>query len=447
MRMQVVENHRNGATRRRTMCILVLIGACVTFLNVACILSPFTVVVVEKSASSSLRKSTLLYTATDNPPPVCSHFQELYGSEFSSTAMQDAIHQATAFHQGGGSLQAVQHYLDQQVGPTMKRNELSYKPLDKADQENFDYKHPPPVKEYLRKHYQTHDADRSGYGKLLPVKFFGPTFRKTLHKDKTRARWMDVLEGWDSERFQVAVGPVLPTCPHMTTLSQGTYEHKSFCAVAPNEKKKKQDATDCHIFSVGSNDQWSFEKELLTLHPECHIHTFDCTLENDKPKNKPKDERITFYPFCISGETTTQEDNTVTSSIRSGAKNATEVSKYKSRNYKPYHKLVQATGIRHSPKVLKMDVEGFEYDVLTNMLDATPSSMLPQQIVMEVHFATRMVDLEWMLRTRQTAEMAMFFDLLYNKGGYMAANVKYVEGCPTCMEILLVRMHCAEEAV
>lgn len=62
--------------------------------------------------------------------------------------------------------------------------------------------------------------------------------------------------------------------------------------------------------------------------------------------------------------------------------------------------------------------------------------------MMEVHYGTRMVEVEWMLRTRQAAEMALFFDTLFNTGGYMPVIRKYFRGCPTCMEILLLRVHC-----
>jgi hypothetical protein len=94
-----------------------------------------------------------------------------------------------------------------------------------------------------------------------------------------------------------------------------------------------------------------------------------------------------------------------------------------------------------------MDVEGFEFDVLTAMLQDLTSDgemiIWPEQIMMEVHYMTRMVDIDWMLRTRQAAEIALFFDMLWNAGGYLPVKVQYFgEWCPSCMEILLLRVRC-----
>jgi hypothetical protein len=67
-----------------------------------------------------------------------------------------------------------------------------------------------------------------------------------------------VIEMWNHEWFQVAIGPVLPICPQMMTFSEGTYENKSFCVAYCNASAKNDN--DCHMLSIGSNDQWSFEE-------------------------------------------------------------------------------------------------------------------------------------------------------------------------------------------
>jgi hypothetical protein len=365
----------------------------------------------------------------------CSHLSGLYDGRLSS--VHDAIHAADDFHVNGGSLKAVQEYLDRQIPLTLDRLEISYDPTEKSQNNNV------PVDEYLRQYFATHDVPRGGYGQPLPLTFSSKSnskhLQKTLHRDRKQHRWIDVMENWHHDRFQVAVGPALPPCPHLAKFSEGTYEAKNFCIpdLATQESgHSEDDNSDCHIFSIGSNDQWGFEEEILQKLPGCHVHTFDCTLKDNSPLKKPNSAKVHFYPHCVKGET------------KNGSEIQTDTSKIgDSKSYKTYHDLVQVTGIHQPPKVLKMDIEGFEFDVLSSMLKSSPPTTWPQQIMMEVHFATRMIDLEWLLRTRQTAEMAMFFDLLYNKGGYMPAHVKYIDGCPTCMEILLVRVHCAEEGV
>lgn len=110
--------------------------------------------------------------------------------------------------------------------------------------------------------------------------------------------------------------------------------------------------------------------------------------------------------------------------------------------YLPYHKLVAATLVlQTAPKLLKMDIEGFEYNVLETVLSGDPT-FWPEQIMMEVHWATRMVKLPWMTRTRTAGEIAMFFGMLFNHGGYIVANSRVFDGCEPCMEVLLVKVLC-----
>ncbi|KAL3905846.1 MAG: hypothetical protein SGILL_009512, partial [Bacillariaceae sp.] len=254
---------------------------------------------------------------------------------------------------------------------------------------------------------------------------------KVLHGGgREGKRWVDVLEDATPERFQVAVGPMAPPCPQMMHFSENEgLEEKSFCV--ESDLTTQTEADSCHIFSIGSNDQWNFETSLRQKLPHCHTHTFDCTLSGP-PKHQPKnDEKVHFYPYCVSGG---RDDNGTIE----------KPNQQSSREYLSYLDLWKATSIQHPPKLLKMDVEGFEFDVLTSMLQSFDSSgFWPEQIMMEVHYITRMVDLPWMLRTRQAAELALFFDTLWNAGGYLPIKVQYFgEWCPSCMEILLLRVKC-----
>ena len=61
---------------------------------------------------------------------------------------------------------------------------------------------------------------------------------------------------------------------------------------------------------------------------------------------------------------------------------------------------------------------------------------------MEVHWATRMVEVPSMLRTRQASEISMFFGTLFNHGGYLPVLANYIDGCSTCLEVLMARSVC-----
>ena len=56
---------------------------------------------------------------------------------------------------------------------------------------------------------------------------------------------------------------------------------------------------ECNILSIGSNKQWAFEKEIISR-TKCNTHTFDCTTADDP--QKPEENRISYYPYCVSDE-------------------------------------------------------------------------------------------------------------------------------------------------
>ena len=90
-------------------------------------------------------------------------------------------------------------------------------------------------------------------------------------------------------------------------------------------------------------------------------------------------------------------------------------------------------------------MEGFEFDVLISMVtskDDEERSNVPDQIVVELHTATRMYNLPWMLRFRQAAEVSLLLAVLYRKGGYLPVFFDFNPGCASCLKILFVRVVC-----
>ena len=267
---------------------------------------------------------------------------------------------------------------------------------------------------YLEGYYKHNKVARGGYGQPLPGTL------KSTHGDGLvrgalfESRWINVIEPPRLERYDAGLGPVGPECSKKVTFGQGTYEEKNLCTSAkPTEQSANE---ECNVFSIGSNDQWGFEIELRQKLPGCKTHTFDCTLKDNTPRRKPASDDVNFYPFCI------------------GSNDAQPP-------YLPYERIWNATGTTVPPKLLKMDVEGFEFDVLDSVLSSDPA-IWPEQIMMEVHWATRMVDVPWMPRTRTAAEIALFFGGLFNHGGYIVARAHSFPGCQPCNEVLLVRALC-----
>jgi hypothetical protein len=91
------------------------------------------------------------------------------------------------------------------------------------------------------------------------------------------------------------------------------------------------------------------------------------------------------------------------------------------------------------PSIVKIDVEGYEYDILRTIV-RHEERLLPEQIMMEVHSATKMVGLPWMLRTLSSAELALFSGMMFTAGGYLPVHHLSFGGC--CLEVLYVRTIC-----
>ena len=93
-----------------------------------------------------------------------------------------------------------------------------------------------------------------------------------------------------------------------------------------------------------------------------------------------------------------------------------------------------------------MDIEGFEYSVLSRMLQEK-SAMLPSQIAFELHWQTQMTSLSWHRRTKTAGEIASLARALYD-AGYRTLSRSDNKRCPHCTELNVFRLFCArsEEA-
>lgn len=244
------------------------------------------------------------------PPKMCPHTSGLYERNATAfEALQNSIEQAVAFHTRGGSLKSVQRFLDRQIHPTLERLDITFQERQRKSKSSATTPNQK-VDEYLKDYFQRHNVRRGGYGQPLPIAFKqkhspSTTFSgdnlvdSVLHGAKREGkRWIDVMEDATPERFQAAVGPIGPSCPNMMHFSENEgMEEKSFCV----SDKAESYHDECHIFSIGSNDQWGFETNVRKDLSYCHTHTFDCTLKGP-PENQPNDEMVPFYPFCVSGD-------------------------------------------------------------------------------------------------------------------------------------------------
>ncbi|CAB9503128.1 expressed unknown protein [Seminavis robusta] len=361
---------------------------------------------------------------------------------FEETALENAIAQARLFHTQGGSLKSVQNLLDKHIDTTVKKLGATFIPNGMTEKQGTQ-----DVTQFLKSYFAQNYDPRGGYGSPLPGEY-EPKNHPLIHA----GRYVEVADPVDSiERWDASLGPTFP-CPNLLRLGKkGADGTKWYCQpmehAQNSNSNNKNNNNDCHIISIGGNDNWKFEMEVVTTMPGCTTHTFDCTLQNGTPQWKPERDDIKFYNYCI--DSVDRKDG-------------------HGRHYITYFDMVQKAQLRAPPKMLKIDVEGFEFDVFSSMMqqansneemaitatttksDGTrgrvhhhpPSYWLPQQIMVELHWATRMTGVSWMPRTRTAAEIALLSNVMYTGGGYMPIFLFWIKRCPSCMEVLYFRTLC-----
>lgn len=155
----------------------------------------------------------------------------------------------------------------------------------------------------------------------------------------------------------------------------------------------------CVVFSLGSNGDYAFEADVLAQ-TGCTVHTFDCTISATKIHILDKTRHF-FYPLCIGADNLRAKFVTLETA----------------------RTLASAAYI----DVLKIDIEGYELDVLGSLTSST--TMLPQQILVEIH----------MSKPSQVFELALFLQH-FAALGYAMAHAEKNSRCPSCCEYVFVRI-------
>jgi hypothetical protein len=338
-------------------------------------------------------------------------------SYFTQESLEVAIQKALDFHVKGGNLKSVQLFKDRAIDGTLEKLALQFIPDEKKEE---------PTKEvtaYLRQYYGSHYDSRGGYGRPLPGKYSTED-----HKMLSGSRWIDVTEPGEGRlKWDAGIGPIGPKCslgrlgPPGKDRDGGT---KFVCQeMHANSVATTNDAAHehCDVLSVGGNDNWKFE-QAVRKEMGCVTHTFDCTLPSGKPRHKPNDDNVNFFNNCIDGESHQDAHG---------------------RQYLSYKDMLEKANVTEAPKLFKIDVEGFEYDIFTQMIsDQNKLHLLPQQITVELHWATRMTGQSWMPRTRTSAEIALLMGMMFTAGGYLPVHTAFSRHCSSCLEVVLFRAVC-----
>lgn len=154
---------------------------------------------------------------------------------------------------------------------------------------------------------------------------------------------------------------------------------------------------NCVVYSIGSNDEFSFEESIHHFNPKCEIHTFDPTTPH--PKNCPP--FVSFHPWALG-----QFDSPFSYTIPT---------------------IMRRLG-HNSVSVLKVDCEGCELDTFIWPSFHVKKGVI-QQILVEIHFDKNPERVHAMLGFLSTKGYAIF-----NK----EANIQYSNG--NAVEFALVHL-------
>jgi hypothetical protein len=222
------------------------------------------------------------------------------------------------------------------------------------------------------------------------------------------------------ERFNM-LGPVGAKCKKKLEKYGEGDEEKRVCSLSKLQNINKAVTMDgkeeCVILSIGSNDQWNFETAVIER-TRCRIETFDCTVSAKSKPPKALRDRVKLHRICLSDANT----------VRDG------------RKYMDWPSLLNYIGLKTAPTYLKMDIEGYEFPVMKNMIDG--GHLLPLQVSMEIHIVRHENNAPVYNRRVSSMELHSFMDYLHEFGGYHLLNRRDNPLCISCSEIVLAKLDC-----
>jgi FkbM family methyltransferase len=250
------------------------------------------------------------------------------------------------------------------------------------------------------------------------------------------------IKKWNDSHFQVAAASVVEyrssivfRTHEMTWNAHHLHTHKPFDSLPSVVPCADEVYTDtdakvicglshltyhCIIYSLGSNGNFIFEEAVSESTP-CEIHTFDCTVSEDKlPSVLPS--RVTYHSICLGS------DDDVTSKYRSLGSIMKEFG----------HKRVD---------LLKMDIEGFEFQVVEALYASflrEGGRSLPHQISFEQHYRglgdSNPAWSNYPLGLSAGDMAVLWVDL--TDMGYILAGRNDNPGCLHCSELSAIRAFC-----
>jgi len=200
--------------------------------------------------------------------------------------------------------------------------------------------------------------------------------------------------------------------------NDSVYDKKSSLLAAKNDR------APCVVYSVGGNNEWEFELDVLSKTP-CEVHTFDCTGKISR-FHKPESDRLFFHHVCLGTENKPGPDN-----------------------WGEFWTLEKIQETLQHPRIdlFKIDIEGYEWSLLESwplLSDKrAPNTVLPMQILVEVHYKTQMKELS----AQKKDDFKFSNDMIHLQDRFLKMGYAVVvrddnRQCRHCTELTLIRIRC-----
>lgn len=215
----------------------------------------------------------------------------------------------------------------------------------------------------------------------------------------------------------------------------GGDESKIICG---EEQLKQLKNRECVVYSIGGNNKWQFEIDILKDTP-CEVHTFDCTGSISRFQ-KPDSDRLTFHHICLGASSKPGPIRNCTTEGRNFVCGPTMT----------LSDIQSMLGHDHID-LLKFDIEGYEWPIFNSwpeLSNVTSSAQFvyPMQILVEIHYRTQFPDLRLPGQKRsddfRSAEDLVMLQAHLLKMGYAVIFRDDNRHCKHCTELTLFRFKC-----
>ena len=174
----------------------------------------------------------------------------------------------------------------------------------------------------------------------------------------------------------------------------------------------EQTSKPCIVYSFGIQQESSFEEELLER-TNCELWGYDFSVDEFGPQLKTKmKDRAHFTKAGISGKTDTTQNP-------------------------PYYSIADLMDINGHTHVdvLKMDIEGYEFESLTSLLQAFDDGEVPvSQILIEIHLDPGRKSVDDFLAWWESLE-AVGYRAAWTEPNLLTVSLPLADGMPRYAEV------------